>query len=180
VLYGPYVAGWFFAAQKVVALPVQLISRAASDVFLGETPQFARNEPSKLQSMFNTYCYKALLWGAGPAAILMVTAPAVIPQILGDDWIESAKYLQILPLAYLAALAWSPINFAIIGRNDLSIVWSVARLILTAAAVGGAYVLNLGPIGAVAALSCSMAASYIVSAIMWNRALSKQMSIVKV
>ncbi len=167
-LYGPVVAGWFFAAQRIVALPVQMIARAVGDVFLAEAPEAAKNDPAKLRIMFRTVSNRLLLCGAVPATVLILAAPWTVPWLLGSEWKTAGVFLQLLTGAFLFALAYSPINFAIIGRNDYSFIWAALRLVTTAGAVTVSHVLGWSAIACVATLSLAIAINYLVELKLWN------------
>jgi O-antigen/teichoic acid export membrane protein len=168
--YGPMVAGWYFVAQRIVALPVQMIARAVGDAFLAEAPEMARQDPAKLQRMFHRVSNNMLLVGALPAVFLIAVSPWALPWAFGSDWKTSAVFLQLLTVPYLLALAYSPINFAIIGRNDCALVWSAFRLLTTAVSVIVSHVLGWAPITCISMLSMALTLSYFVELQLWNRA----------
>jgi O-antigen/teichoic acid export membrane protein len=168
--YGPMVAGWYFVAQRIVALPVQMIARAVGDAFLEEAPEMARQDPAKLQRMFHRVSNNMLLVGALPAVFLIAVSPWALPWAFGSDWKTSAVFLQLLTVPYLLALAYSPINFAIIGRNDCALVWSAFRLLTTAVSVIVSHVLGWAPITCISMLSVALTLSYFVELQLWNRA----------
>ncbi len=167
-LYGPVVAGWYFAAQRIVALPVQMVARAVGDVFLAEAPEAAKKDPARLRIMFRKVSNRLLLCGAVPAAMLIWVTPWIVPWLLGAEWKTAGVFLQLLTGAFVFALAYSPINFAIIGRNDYSFVWAAFRLITTAGSVTVSHFLGWSPVTCVATLSFAIAISYLVELKLWN------------
>ncbi len=168
-LYGPIVAGWYFAAQRIVALPVQMIARAVGDVFLAEAPEVAKKDPARLRIMFRTVSNRLLLCGAVPAGMLILGAPWTVSWLLGAEWKTAGVFLQLLTVAFLFALAYSPINFAIIGRNDYSLLWAGLRLLTTTGAVTVSYVLGWSAVTCVATLSFAIAINYLIELKLWNR-----------
>jgi O-antigen/teichoic acid export membrane protein len=171
--YGPLVAGWYFVAQRIVALPVQMIARAVGDAFLAEAPEMARQDPAKLQRMFRRVSNNMLLAGVLPAVFLIVVSPWALPWAFGSDWKTSGVFLQLLTAPYLLALAYSPINFAIIGRNDYSLVWATLRLVATAGSVLASSLMGLSPIACIAMLSFALSVSYLVERWMWERGVAQ-------
>jgi O-antigen/teichoic acid export membrane protein len=178
-LYGPVVAGWYFAAQRIVSLPVQMISRAVGDAFFAEAPEMAKKDPAKLQQMFTTVSRNLLLGGLLPATMIVLTAPWVLPWLLGSEWQMSGTFLQLLTVAFLFALAYSPINFAIIKRNDYSLLWATFRLLATAGAVVASFLAGLPPVACIAMLSAAMAVSYLVECGLWERGVADFVAIDK-
>jgi O-antigen/teichoic acid export membrane protein len=170
--YGPIVAGWYFAAHRIVALPVQMIARAVGDAFFAEAPEIARKNPAELQKMFATVARNLLLVGILPAILIILMAPWLLPWLLGSEWRMSGTFLQLLSAAFLFALAYSPINFAIIGRNDYSLLWAAFRLLATTGAVTAPFVVGLPAVASIAMLSAAMAVSYLVERVLWERGVS--------
>lgn len=168
-LYGPVVAGWYFAAQRIVALPVQMASRAVGDTFIAEASELAKTDPRNLLNMFRKVSHGLLIIGAVPTAILILTSSWIVPWLLGPDWQTAGVFLQLLASPFLLALAYSPINFAIIGRNDYSLVWASLRLLATVGAVVASYQADFSPVGCVAVLSAAMAVTYLAERWLWNR-----------
>lgn len=166
--YGPVVAGCYFAAQRIVALPVQMVSRAVGDTFFTEAPEIARINPDMFKKMFERISKTLFLGGAVPAVILILAAPYLIPWVLGSSWQFSSTFLQFLTIAYLFALTCSPINFALINRNDYSLYWAAFRLVVTISAVTGSFLASLSPVICVALLSSAMVISYMVELLLWK------------
>lgn len=170
--YGTQVAGWYYVTQRLLALPVHLVSTAMGQVFLGEVAQLARNDPQELQRRFNTITRKLLIAGLAPMALLMLGAPWAIALLLGESWHTAGVYVQWLTVSFLLKFSYDGlINLALVERHDYALLWAAVRLILVIAAVLGANFLNASALTAVGALSLAFSVGYLMKLMLWRRAI---------
>lgn len=170
--YGASVAGIYFVAQRLLGAPVQLISNAMGQVFLGEVAQLARDNPQELASRFNAITRRLLISGLAPAVLLMIFAPWGAIVLLGEEWGEVGHYVQWLTLSLLLKFSYDGlINLAIVQRHDYALAWASIRLILVAVSVLAAYALEMPPVAAVGAISGAFSSGYLLKLLLWKRAI---------
>jgi len=170
--YGPSVAGFYFMTQKLLGLPVQLIGKSLSQVFLGEGARLAHSDPRGLGALFDRIAKKLFLVGLLPAAAIALLGRWAVVHLLGPQWDIAGVFMQWLAPTFLMKLAVGDlIDLALVGRPDLSLSWASARLGLVAAAIIGAHLASLDAVQCIAALGVVTTAGYIAKWLMWRHAL---------
>ncbi len=128
-IYSPQIAGWFGLAQRVISVPVWLISEAVHQVYLGEISELAQNSPAKLKKTF--YKVTGILAVAGilPALALWMLGDTVFPFVFGESWTESGRYAELMAVAFAGQIVVSPISVTlnVLERQDLQLIWDSAR-----------------------------------------------------
>jgi O-antigen/teichoic acid export membrane protein len=171
-LYSPEVAGWFFLAQKVFGLPVQLIARSVSQVFIGEAAQLVKTDLNEFRSLINRIVARFFLT-ACPFAIVMAIAGAwLFSFIFGEHWKMSGLFSQVMALYYLLKFSLDSLTvLQLLERQDLLLLWNSLRFILANLAIVAAASLQLSAFAAVAMFSAVMALAYIVKYLIWRTVL---------
>lgn len=179
-LYGPRVAGLYFATQRLLSIPLQLLANAFGQAFLGEAGTLAREDPAKLKRMFNSVSWRLFAIGVLPTVILVAIAPPLMAFLLGAEWRESGVYLQWLALGFLFKFSFvAMINFAIVERNDYALYWAGARLVVAAGSVIVSHRLGLSAVTCIAFLGSGVALCYLLQLYLWNlglRGLERRLS----
>jgi len=131
--YGPMTAGWFGLTQRVVALPVVLITTAAAQVYLGELAQAVRSRPSSVGPMFYRVSRGLLAPAMLFAVILIVLAPALFTLVFGPDWTTSGDFARALAISVACQLVAAPLGhtLTVMQRQTLQATWDSSRLLLT-------------------------------------------------
>lgn len=173
-LYGPVVAGSYFLVQKLFGLPLQLVSSSASDVFFGEAAPYATTDPKRMDKLFNRITKKLFITAIGPAVLVALLSGVLFPIVFGEKWVEAGLFAQILSLSFLMNFLFGfTIRFVMVERPDMTLSWSVIRVILVAGSIYAAWNMGWGPLAAVAAISVSLSASYIIKYAMWKMAIRR-------
>lgn len=117
-LYGPAIAGGFDVAQRILTVPVRLLSGAASQVFLVEAAQRTAAEVLRL---FVRVVPRFLLLGFAGMAPLLLAGPWLFALVFGEPWREAGSFAQALVAAQLARFVAIPVSqsFNVFGRQDL-------------------------------------------------------------
>lgn len=172
--YGPKVAGWFFLTQKVIAMPVELVGKSVSQVFIGEVAELARTDPIGLKKIFYRLNLKLLLSGLGPCLLIALFGDIIFKTVFGDSWLQSGKYVQVMIFVYLLKFCSEPlINLALLERQELSLLWALLRLILVCSAILLSSFAGYDDFTAITAYSAAMVVSYIINYVLWNYALNR-------
>lgn len=171
-LFGPAIGGLFLLSQKLLGLPVNVISRAVGQTYLGEGAELARRNPAGLRRLCSKTVVRLAAIGLVPAVVFMLLAEPAFVLAFGEAWRESACYVQLLAIPYLLKFAASPLShgFVLIERQDLALLWSAFRFLTMLVALVGAWVLELGAATAVGALGAAMVLSYAVQFVMFDMA----------
>jgi O-antigen/teichoic acid export membrane protein len=161
--FGTEQLGYVALVLSVLYVPVTVVSSAVKDVF---------RQRASLEYATSGTCrptYRRLLVPLVPLALmgfgaLYLIAPWLFPVVLGAEWAVAGEYARILtPLFFWNFVSMSLGGVLVIAeRTDVSLLWQIAGLALTIAALlVGTRVLN----DIVAALWCfslARSASYIL------------------
>lgn len=169
-LYGPVIAGYFAIAFKVVTLPMAVIGRAFSQVFLAEASSIHHDNAQKLPDFFSKITRKTVWLSLLPLSIGLL-APFLFSYIFGNKWKEAGYYVAILSISGIARIIVSPISStAIIAkRQDIQFLLDLLRTILVLIALYLPYKAGYSSIYSVAAYSLSMTFIYIISFFLYRK-----------
>lgn len=169
--FGAEVAGWYFMTRRLLGIPVQLISAAAGQVFLGEGAMLVEQDPNALKVLFDRVSRTLLLAGLLPTLGLMILGPWMTEVLLGPEWEASGIYLRWLAVSFLLKLSFDGlINLPMVRRNDYALAWAAFRLALTCGTILYAYHANMSGTSCVALLGIAFAVGYLCKLWLWNRA----------
>jgi O-antigen/teichoic acid export membrane protein len=142
--FGTAQLGYVSIVLSAMYVPVTVVSSAVKDVF--------RQRASIEYAKYGTcrHSYRRLLvpiavLAFGAFGILYAISPTLFPLVLGPTWALAGEYARILtPLFFCNFVAMSLGGVLVIAeRSDVSLLWQVATLVLTVAAlVVGTRVLN--------------------------------------
>ncbi len=141
-LYGPAIAGLYALSQRIIGLPMRMLSEAASKVFLGEAREF---HGLSLRQYFRrtTALFAALaLLGSLP---LLLFAPGLFEIVFGSVWRESGILIQLLAPLYLVRFIVQPTSqlLYMVGRQDIYFVSSMINAAAFIFSFGCAYFFEL-------------------------------------
>lgn len=161
--YGPFVAGSFALAQRIVGLPIGLIGASVGKVYFNKLAVVARERPSDLRRLLTGTVGGLLALGLVPLGLAMLIAPPLFGVVFGADWVEAGKYIQIAAVAYLLQFAIGPVGQTLhaLERQVLQLGWDILRVVLVFTAILGSSFVGLGPYGAIAAYTVAMGVCYI-------------------
>ncbi len=167
-LFDPWQTGLFVFADRMIGLPITLITRAASQVFVGEISQVIRERPGAFRGVFRLMVRKLSLYGALLALVLVVVPPLAVAPIFGERWRDAGFLIAILAPAAWAQFVASPLSGCIIllGRLDLSLAWDAGRLLLVSISIWAPRRWGAGLLATTAWYSAALTISYIVLLVM--------------
>lgn len=161
--YGSQMIGAFGLAQRIVTIPMTLIGDSVGNVYFGEAGRLG-DQPQKLLKLCHGTARRLFLIGILPCALFVASAPLLFTRLFGRAWQEAGAYSQLLALMIFARFVVVPVsrNFAALERQDLLLLWDIARLVLVAGSLTLGRLLGLSALPAVALYSAGMILSYVV------------------
>jgi O-antigen/teichoic acid export membrane protein len=138
-LYDPATAGLFALAQRLLVMPVRLLSHAASQVFLGEA---VTRDPQAVRRLFRRTTLRFLLLGSLGMAPILLAGPPLFALVFGEPWRIAGVMAQALVVSQLARFVVMPVSqtLSLYNRLDLELLTSVLMMLgLAAAFVAGAW-----------------------------------------
>lgn len=106
-LYGPALAGLFALSQRIMGMPVRMLSEAASQVYLGEA---GRLHGQARLSLFNRTAIRFFLLGLVGIMPVLLAGPDLFALLFGEAWREAGRIVQVLAPLYLARFVVLPIS----------------------------------------------------------------------
>jgi len=175
-LYGPAVAGWYALSQRVVGLPVQMLSQTASQVFLGETRGLDRFELRRL--FLRTIILFSGLGLAGTLPLLLF-GPEILVVVFGDPWRETGILVQLLIPLYLARFIFQPVSqlLNILKRHEIHLIASILNATALVLSFGMGYALALDPHLTILLFSLLSAGSFLFSFVVSWRLLDRRVAV---
>lgn len=128
--FGAGDAGLIGLVQRVMGLPLRLVSQATSQVFF---PEISKRWPSA--SRRKRLVVSTLLFGAGMGALLALTAVAIRPAgfgaILGSKWRAVGELAELMAPLVIVRAAAAPVStvFYVTGRQRVEMLWQIGLLI---------------------------------------------------
>jgi len=174
-IFSPAVAGWFALSQRVIGLPVWLVSQAVNQVYLGEAAEIKQRSSTELQNLFTKLSAVLLALGLIPALVLGVFGDMLFAFVFGENWAEAGQYAEYLSAAFLAQIIVVPLSMTlnILEQQGLQLAWDATRFVIIVGALWGAHYYSLEPLYTVGLFSASLLVTY---GLLWGlawRAVSK-------
>ena len=130
MLFGAQIAGWFGLAQRIAGIPITLIGRSVSQVYLSEASRLRNETPSAMLGLFLRTVKKLFLYVGIPMLLAGLLAPWVFAFIFGEAWRISGWYVVAMLPMFLGQITVYPLSptLNILERQDLQLAWDVARV----------------------------------------------------
>ena len=137
--FGGAVTGFYALGSRLLSMPVALVAKSASHVFLASAPGYIREK--RLGVEVGLVFARMLRLALTPTLVLAIAAPALFSVVFGDDWRESGVYVRWLTpwlLTAFVGFALTPL-VSVLEKQRAGLVFqgvlSLARV--AALAIGG-------------------------------------------
>lgn len=132
-LFDLAVAGQYALVERFILLPVGLIAGAAAQVFTGDFAERVRTRAGPTNAKFRATVLVLTALALGPAVVLYLTAPALVPFVFGEQWQLAGQLCQIaVPIAVVRFVAGPMMMVLVVcGRQRLMLAWTSLRFVLT-------------------------------------------------
>jgi O-antigen/teichoic acid export membrane protein len=165
--YGNAVVGWFVLCETILGAPSMLIGQSVGQVYLSEAAVLVSTDPKALLPLCIRTAKKMAMLAVIPCIIIATISKWLIPVIWGEPWIESGRYMQFLALMFMAQFIMLPIGqFSIIERQDLALLWNMARLFFVFIAFLVAKQTNMSALSAIGIYSVVLFLLYVLMFVM--------------
>ena len=155
--FGGGVTGFYALGARVLMMPVGLVAKSASQVFVSSAPEFHRD--GRLGVEVELLFGWMLRLGLTPVLILGMVAPVLFTIVFGDEWREAGVYMRWLSpwlLFVFVGFALSPL-VSVLERQQAGMVFQTALTLsrigtLVVAGMAGDALLAIALFGAVSGL----------------------------
>ncbi|WP_019143184.1 oligosaccharide flippase family protein [Noviherbaspirillum massiliense] len=141
VLFGPAVAGIYALANRVLAVPMQLLGQAIADVFFSGAAEASRQ--GRLESLIAAIHSRLAHFAMPPILVLLLGGPDIFAQVFGPEWEEAGVFAQWLaPWLYFAFITSTLSSlFVVLDKLGTLLVFEIVSLVVrTVGIVAGAFI----------------------------------------
>src|SRR5690606_41579058 len=105
-------------AHRLLIMPMRLLGQATAQVYLGEAPVLAREDPTRLRRLFSSLTMRLFWLGLGPAALIVLAGPWLAVVAFGPPWADARRAMHGRVLIAFALSVVSPISqiLSVFGR----------------------------------------------------------------
>ena len=140
--FSPATVGFYALADRIVKVPMLLVGRSISKVFLQRASAVAKQEKA-LADLVDNVLTILIAIGLLPALLLGLIGQEIIAVVFGETWIETGLYLQIFSLWMFVWFVSSPMStlFIVFEKQELALIIHSAIFItrLVSFTVGGLF-----------------------------------------
>ncbi len=160
-LFGPATAGWYALSQRIMGLPVRVLSEAASQVFLGELRHIESRD--LLRFFLKTLLFFTAIGLFGMLPVLFF-APSAFALVFGESWRTAGVMVQLLAPLYLLRFVVMPISQVLyyLKRQGLVLISSILSTLAIIGSFSASYVLELDAHDAILLFSLASSVSLMI------------------
>jgi O-antigen/teichoic acid export membrane protein len=146
VYAGAQAVGFFGMAQRVLQVPMLLISTSIGEVFRRNAAEQYANTGECLMLFTRTFRHLASL-ALVPTLIVLFAGPTIFMLVFGHEWEQAGYYAQILMPMFALKFIANPLSyvFLIAGYTRLDMILHGGMLLLVTSTLYFAGSSNLGP-----------------------------------
>jgi O-antigen/teichoic acid export membrane protein len=142
--FGLAASGYFMLAERVVGMPLSLVSGSIGDVFRQEIGEsFLAGQ--RCREIFISTLKKLVAVATPPFLILLFFAPSLFSLVFGEKWRVAGEYARLMcPMFYLRFIS-NPLSLvAIIAqKNRFEFFWQLGMLLFLTIVAATHYVIHL-------------------------------------
>ncbi len=129
--FGSTILGYYSLTQRVLGLPVNLVSGAITDVFREKAAADFR-ETGSCRNVFIRTFKLLFVFSIFPFLLMFVFAPTLVPFILGETWAPVGVYLRIMLPLFFITFSVVPVSsiLYITGKQGYKLVWEILTFIV--------------------------------------------------
>lgn len=130
-LFNATTAGYYLLIQRVMGMPMTLISSAFGDIFRQEASK-AYVSTGDCRVIFKQTFMRLFLFAILPFSIFFFTAPDIFMLIFGEEWKIAGDYARILTPMFFLQFVTSPLSsvFMIAQKQKIDLFWQITLLSL--------------------------------------------------
>lgn len=134
LFFGDAVVGFYSLAERVLGLPIKLISSTTKEVYKQKaTAEF--NSKGNCRQVFRNTFLMLFFSSLIPTVILFFAAPDLFAFFFGEEWRSSGVYSRYLLIMFCFQFSVSPLSFTLFirGHQRYNLYWQIGLLITTSA-----------------------------------------------
>lgn len=170
VFFGIALSGQFSLTQRMVGIPIAMITTALGQVFYGKASELLRENPRALQKVYWKLTSRLFLIFLLPMCLFAGVSPMIFTWLFGPSWEMASVYAQMLTPMFFAQLVVLPVSqiLYITENQGLQLLWDSSRFALLLVGFFLIYQFQMGMTAAVLFFSIAMTGSYVLLFIIGN------------
>lgn len=163
-LYGFKIAGYFGFSLMIISLPVTLVGKSISQVFIGQASKLIGKDLKQLKKLYNRIIKTLFFIGVLPALFLFSYGPQLFAFVFGENWYISGVIVRTLSLVFLFQFILIPTSqlLNIIQRQSIQFIWDFIRFIFILSSILIPSILEYTYLQTIVSYSITMIAFYII------------------
>ncbi len=165
IVYSTEAAGWFALAQRMLAMPLTMLSNSFSRVYYAEAVRIGAGDPAGLRVLFKSTVRRVILFAAPPVVLGAILAPFVFTFIFGPAWWQAGLYFTLISpmmIASILAFVVSP-TLDVTGRQRLKFAREATSLAFIIAGIAVPRLLGWSALSAIATMSVLGTVGYVLA-----------------
>ncbi|NNC75236.1 MAG: lipopolysaccharide biosynthesis protein [Acidimicrobiia bacterium] len=173
--YGLTTGGQFGLTLLVLAVPITLVSRSVSQVYLSEAARLARTSHGELKRLFQATAVRLAAIGVVPVAVLVIAGPWLFETVFGAEWRVSGELARALSPMLFGQFVVAPLahTLTVLERQSTQLLWDAIRLGLVVATLGGISAQGGSALLAVSVYGAAMFVAYGLLYVLNSRAIDR-------
>jgi O-antigen/teichoic acid export membrane protein len=146
MLFSPAIVGFYAMAVRLTHTPITIVTNSVRRVFLQKGAAI-NNQGKSLVFAFVTTTGTLAVLGVVPLVVLWVFGQPLATWLLGEQWAEAGRYLEIISPWLFVLWVTAPANpvFIVLRKQKLWLVMQFTATVVRLATFGLSYLLEAGP-----------------------------------
>jgi len=142
-LFGPAVAGFYAMASRVSRVPISIVATSMRRVFLQKAAEITNDKRSLLKAFSLSLATLSVI-GLVPLIAIALYGQQLLGWVLGNDWLEAGKYLEVIAPWLFSIWVTVPCNpvFVVLRRQKFWLIMTSTLTSLRLAAFGIAHAMS--------------------------------------
>jgi O-antigen/teichoic acid export membrane protein len=146
-MFGPAIAGFYAMANRVSRVPMTIVAMSMRGVFLQKAAEIVNGNRSLLKAFLLSGATLAAI-GIPPFAVIFLFGRQILVWLLGADWLEAGKYLEVMAPWLFAVWVSVPCypTFVVLRKQKFWLALTTTLTSFRLGAFGVAYAMDSTPI----------------------------------
>jgi len=143
--FGSAAAGHFGLAQRILAVPLRLLSVSSSQIYISEVVRFPLGSPHVPRIFLDTMA-RATILGTGYLLPILSLSGMIFEGLFGEAWKESERITQVLCILYIVLVPSRAIRYTAqyAGRQGSAFMLSLIGLVICFVSFWSGVALDIG------------------------------------
>jgi O-antigen/teichoic acid export membrane protein len=146
VLFSPAIVGFYAMAVRLTHTPITIVTNSVRRVFMQKAAEI-KNQGRSLVFAYLTTTGTLAIMGSVPLTVLWFFGQPLAILLLGDEWTEAGRYLEIISPWLFALWVTAPANpiFVVLRKQKLWLGMQFGATVVRLSMFGLSYFVGAGP-----------------------------------